>query len=159
MFQFLDFANEIDEVSHHNARNIYGVVEGFAMAITSLSLFTDLEWPQVSFPHFDVRARQAMKTAGADFVAFAPFVSEDERQAWEEYSVANTEWISSGLSNAGISSIFQREKVLQRNPGSILPKRTIEASPEVLSWQPLVCNRTLRLRNFPREFRVGQPCR
>lgn len=61
-------------------------------AITSHALASNLSWPLVTIPHFDVRA--SSNESRLDFAGFAPFVTSDMKQEWEDYSVANQEWIA-----------------------------------------------------------------
>ena len=100
----MDYAAEIDDVSHHNAYNIYGVINSLASDVTSFSLFKGTEWPHFSIPHFDYRVEEAKGIAGADFIAFSPVVVGETKSSWEAYSVSNQEWIQDGLQYTGVSS-------------------------------------------------------
>lgn len=61
-------------------------------AITSHALFANMSWPNVTLPHFDIRAHD--ERSRMEFVGFAPFVAPEEREGWETYSVANQWWIT-----------------------------------------------------------------
>jgi hypothetical protein len=95
--EFRDFALEIDDVSHAEAHNLHGVVEGFGLTATSFSEFTNTEWPNFTLPHYENRASGFMYTTGADFLALSPVVTDETRALWEAYSVDNQGWIAESL--------------------------------------------------------------
>jgi hypothetical protein len=91
--QFKDFALEIDDVSHHNAFNVYGVIESASAAITSFALYNETPWPLFTLPHYEVQAGSLLDISGADFLALSPIVTDDTRELWEAYAIANQGWI------------------------------------------------------------------
>lgn len=66
---------------------------GLSKSITSHALDSEMTWPNVTLPHFDVRATKH-KNFTLEFYGFAPFVIPATRLGWEEYALQNQDWIS-----------------------------------------------------------------
>jgi hypothetical protein len=88
---------EIDDTSHAEATNLYGVVEGFGVTATSFSEFTNTGWPNSTLPDYEHRARRFLVTTAADLLAICPIITEETRAIWEAYSVDNQGWIAESL--------------------------------------------------------------
>ena len=65
-------------------------------AITSHALDSEMTWPNVTLPHFDTIAHD--ERSRVEFIGFAPFVTPETRQGWEQYSVDNQGWIAQDYS-------------------------------------------------------------
>ena len=91
MFQFSDFASEIEDVSRHNANNIYLGAESFAVSITSAALSSGQVFPNITVPHFEVRGERYRLVTNSQLVSFSPIVTDVDQ--WNAYSVENQGWI------------------------------------------------------------------
>ena len=95
--QFHDFAIEMKELLHDEARNVFKTVENFGMTVTSFALASQLQWPFVTMPHFEVRGQNLAKLSNSLMIGFSPLVQEDKRDAWERYATYQQGWIAEGL--------------------------------------------------------------
>jgi class 3 adenylate cyclase len=57
---------------------------------------TNTSWPFVTMNDFQQRAASATSLSKAYFLEVLPIVTDENRVEWEEYSVANKEWLSEG---------------------------------------------------------------
>ena len=72
-------------------------------SITSHALYANLTWPNVTLPHFDIKARD--ERSRIEFVGFAPFVKPEDKVGWESYSVENQNWIAQDYEYRGWNDI------------------------------------------------------
>lgn len=52
-----------------------------------------MEWPLVTLPDFPMRGLAARQQMKAEVIGFLPLVSEEDRDAWEAYSVESQGWV------------------------------------------------------------------
>lgn len=74
-----------------------GAMNNFANSFTSHALTTNSVFPNVSLPHFAVKGQDMRIAAEAYVVHWLPLVTDETREAWEQYSFENrqifdTEW-------------------------------------------------------------------
>ena len=99
--QFADFAAEIVEVSDINAKNIQSTIFSMGTTISSYAEDTGKTFPFVKIPHFEERGQVLLDISGARHVSLNLLVAKDEREKWEEFSVANQGWVQEGLDAQG----------------------------------------------------------
>ena len=63
---------------------------------TSASSSSSSSWPFVTLNNFQQRAASAKSLSSAYFLELLPIVSEENREQWEQYSVANKGWLNEG---------------------------------------------------------------
>lgn len=95
--QFDNYAEEIVDQSLTNVINTCLLMASFSKTVTSLALFANGTWPMLSLPHFETRASDFLLISKAKQVGLAPLVSDENREDWEKYTVANQDWIQEGL--------------------------------------------------------------
>ena len=78
------------------ARKVEGV-DALATSITSYARATSATFPNVTIPHFDIRAQEIAELTGAEMIMFIPFVEEADREAFEVYAVQHQGWIAEGI--------------------------------------------------------------
>jgi hypothetical protein len=64
---------------------------------TSHAQFTNSTWPFVTLPDFERRGVATIELAEVMSMVMVPFVTDDTREDWEAYSVANQGWFQEGL--------------------------------------------------------------
>ena len=96
-YQFKDFAVEIVDISHFEAQNIYGTIESFADTMTSFSIDTEVPWPFVDIPHFELRGRLNNALSKALMISYSPLVTMENRADWEDHAFAEQGWIQEGI--------------------------------------------------------------
>ncbi|KAG7374631.1 adenylate cyclase [Nitzschia inconspicua] len=89
--EFQAHSQEILKQASANSVNMFEEIHGISKAITSHALDNGMTWPNVTLPHFDVRASPTFSKF--EMVGFAPFVSLENKQGWEAYSKENQGWI------------------------------------------------------------------
>ena len=82
------------EISENNAGNAFGQLQTLATVITSIAYDSkEGGFPNVTIPHFDLRAKEIAALTGAEMIMFAPFVENESKTGWEEYKQNNRWWI------------------------------------------------------------------
>mmetsp|Transcript_18806 Transcript_18806/g.40484 ORF Transcript_18806/g.40484 Transcript_18806/m.40484 type:complete len:1140 (+) Transcript_18806:117-3536(+) len=74
-----------------------GAVDNFMVGIVTNAEETGSEWPFVTIPNFAIRATKLLSLSQASICGFYPKVSEEERSEWEEWALANDEWVDVSL--------------------------------------------------------------
>lgn len=90
---FESYARETADIAENNADNCFGQLRTMATSFTSLALDQN-GFPNVTVPHFDIRAQEITDLTGAEMILFVPFVEKAKRVGWEEYAQQNEGWIS-----------------------------------------------------------------
>ena len=88
---------EIEELVHHEARNVFLTVQSFSTTITSYAISTRATFPFVSLPHFEVRGTELNDLSNSILLAYAPYVSSDLLFRWGIYSDYMQNWIQEGV--------------------------------------------------------------
>jgi hypothetical protein len=93
-FQFEAYSREILKQAQANVQNLFEKLWDLGKAITSHALDANMTWPNCTVPPFENRAHDMKRSSGTlEFVGFAPFVTPDNRDGWEQYSVENQDRI------------------------------------------------------------------
>eukprot|EP00934_Nitzschia_sp_Nitz4_P006771 Nitzschia sp. Nitz4//scaffold112_size70979//18031//21628//NITZ4_005896-RA/size70979-processed-gene-0.34-mRNA-1//1//CDS//3329533247//6761//frame0 len=72
--------------------------DAFAVSCVSLAEATNMTWPFVTIPNSAVRLAKVLSVARSTFIAVAPLVKNEHREAWDEYSVANgPSWVEGNI--------------------------------------------------------------
>jgi hypothetical protein len=71
-------------------------IAAFGVTITANAVANNSTWPFVTIDQFQQRSASSLSLSGCMFLELAPIVTEENRLAWEEYSVANTGWLTEG---------------------------------------------------------------
>ena len=82
-------------MAENNALNTFGQLRTLATAITCVAETHNMghSFPNLTIPHFDLRAEEIAELTGAEMILFVPFVEEPERPGFESYAVQNQYWI------------------------------------------------------------------
>lgn len=98
LLQFHDFAIEMEDLIHGEARNVFLTISNFGTTITSEVLASGTKWPFITIPHMEVRGREINVLSNALMVGFSPIVQEEDRDAWEIYTNYQQDaWIKEGV--------------------------------------------------------------
>jgi hypothetical protein len=82
-------AQRIVESFHDAVERRLGAVNSLATAITSYSLDTKQTFPFVTIPNFEIRGSDLRVQADATNIFWMPLVTDETRDAWEEYALIN----------------------------------------------------------------------
>jgi hypothetical protein len=99
-------AERIIESFHDAVERRMGAIHSMATTITSYSLDTKQTFPFVTIPNFQVRGSDLRVQADAANVFWMPLVTDETRDAWEEYALINR----SQVGEAYLEEVKQREK-------------------------------------------------
>jgi hypothetical protein len=77
----------------NTAVTIFATITSMTNSITSHGVSLNATWPFVTVPDFSYRAEQFLHLTYADFVSLHVLVTEEDRAAWEVYSVENQDWL------------------------------------------------------------------
>jgi hypothetical protein len=94
--QFEDRATKIIDSFHDSIQVKLGAVASFSIATTSYANFRNLTWPFVTLPDFHIQGLAARSLAESASITLYPFVEDDDREAWEEYTQKNLGWVDQG---------------------------------------------------------------
>jgi hypothetical protein len=83
-----------------------GAVNSMATAITSHSLDAKKTFPFVTIPNFEIRGSDLRIQADATNIIWLPLVTDETRDAWEEYALINR----SQIDEAFLEDVKRREK-------------------------------------------------
>jgi hypothetical protein len=112
-------------------------IAAFGVTITANAVANNSTWPFVTIDQFQQRSASSMSLSGCMFLILTPMVTDENRLAWEEYSVANTGWLAEGYE-------YQAEKGLGTKVGgdpSIHEQIvTLDESGSVIFSEPPVSN-------------------
>jgi class 3 adenylate cyclase len=93
VFQYYLFANTVRDITKFRVENMVEALDSLGESITAHAIDQNLTFPFVTLPMFEVAGRHARRHSRMELLFYAPFVSGNDKTAWEEYSVANQGWI------------------------------------------------------------------
>ena len=99
-------AQRIVESFHDAVERRMGAINSMATAITSHSLATKQTFPFVTIPDFEIRGSDLRVQADSSGIVWLPLVTDETREAWEEYALINR----SQIDVAYLGDVKQREK-------------------------------------------------
>lgn len=94
-FSFL--AGRIIDSIALNAQERLSVLESFSTTVTSFAIATGASFPFVTIPDFEIRASYAQKISHTIALLTLYVVDDEDRDKWENYTSANSDWIAEGL--------------------------------------------------------------
>ena len=89
----------VDSVEFHLASKLTSL-DSFRIAITSHAISSNATWPYVTNPNYDLRANSAREIGAMLSVNFHALVTENNREAWENYTMENIDWLWQAQSNS-----------------------------------------------------------
>ena len=75
------------------------------MSSTAAAINSQAIWPNFTLSHFHLRTQEALKSSGAEILAFAPSVAGEFKDQWEAYVQDNQDWLTESLDDAGLGHI------------------------------------------------------
>jgi hypothetical protein len=96
----------IVESFHDTVERKLGAMNSMATAITSYSLDTKQTFPFVTIPNFEIRGSDLRVQADAVSIFWTPLVTDETRDAWEEYALINR----SQIDEAFLEDVKRRKK-------------------------------------------------
>jgi len=87
--EFATNANRIIDSFNFDIERKLGAINAMADSITNNALVTQQEFPFVTIPRFAVRGANARIQADTSTIVWTPLVTDEKREQWEEYALAN----------------------------------------------------------------------
>lgn len=84
---FKESANQVVRAFHESMENNIGAVAAMSSTITSFAMKTNATFPFVTVPDFEALGSHLRVQSGSHIVHYAPIVTDDLRDAWEEYAM------------------------------------------------------------------------
>jgi hypothetical protein len=104
--QFVDYATEVIESTESNAKEFLGKLVSVSNTLTSYSMDTKKNWPNITLPNFDIRTTESFESlVGPELFLFAPIVSSENRRGFEEYAREHQGWIKEDLELRGLGKV------------------------------------------------------
>jgi hypothetical protein len=95
--QFESDSTKIFDSIGINLDKTLGAMDSVAVSMVSAARITNQSWPYVTVPDFAVRVAKVLTFSDANVMSFAPVVTHEQREKWEEYSVEHDHWINESM--------------------------------------------------------------
>jgi hypothetical protein len=124
-------AQRIVESFHDAVERRLGAINSMATAITSYSLDAKQTFPFVTIPNFELRGSDLRVQADATGILWMPLVTDETRDAWEEYALTNRSQIDEAFLEEAIQREKQDAKFGLKNTSSSTGIRMLQQSQQV----------------------------
>jgi class 3 adenylate cyclase len=108
---FSDASEKVLDVFHEKVQRKLGAIDGLALDLSSYARGTNVTWPLVTLPDFDLRGGSTRSLADALSIMLLPVVTEETRASWEDYSVNHQDWIPQEAMDADLNNAKQPEQI------------------------------------------------
>ena len=71
-------------------------IAAFGVTITAAAVANNSTWPFVTIDQFQQRCASTISLSGCLYLQISPIVTDENRFAWLEYSLANKAWLTEG---------------------------------------------------------------
>eukprot|EP00934_Nitzschia_sp_Nitz4_P003323 Nitzschia sp. Nitz4//scaffold172_size47551//32245//35933//NITZ4_007146-RA/size47551-snap-gene-0.66-mRNA-1//1//CDS//3329538765//3313//frame0 len=93
-----EFTLKVIETLSFQVDAALGAIDAFVAPTVSFSLYANMTWPYVLLPDSGVRLSKVRTSAGSVVTSFAPIVSADNLEEWNEWSVQHAPtWVDENL--------------------------------------------------------------
>ena len=87
-------------------QSTYRAIHELSVSSTAAAINSQATWPNFTLSHFHLRTQEALKSSGAEILAFAPLVEGRFKGQWEAYSQNHQDWLHESLDDAGLNHII-----------------------------------------------------
>ncbi|GKY99152.1 hypothetical protein MPSEU_000870700 [Mayamaea pseudoterrestris] len=91
------FSSAVRDSSTFYVRNLHQASRNLVETITAYALLNNESFPFVTIDVFETIARHAREQSGMESLVYSPIVRDNDRQAWETYSVNHQGWIDQSM--------------------------------------------------------------
>lgn len=115
-----------------------GAIDVLLVNIVSFAKYSNSSWPFVTVPDYAVRAAKVRSLSKAVLVSQYHSVTNDERRVWEDYSVANDQWVEQGIQVQQNDETYQGKSISDYNVRGDIHDETGTSSapgPYLPMWQ------------------------
>jgi class 3 adenylate cyclase len=101
---YYDMAKRVIDDIHQRTSNRLWVAVTLSLEFATHARSSQLEWPNVTMDHFDLRNIGNLQMAGADSVTFSPLLQKDQISDWQSYADSVDPSVSSLAQYGNLSS-------------------------------------------------------
>jgi hypothetical protein len=94
---FEDDSDKVLEAMGSVLDHTLGSVDAFLVSLASYARVSNSTWPMVTLPDYAVRLAKLRSLSQAVLVSQYHFVTGEQRETWENYTVANDGWVQEGI--------------------------------------------------------------
>ena len=94
---FEDDSSKVLEAMGSALDHTLASVDGFLVTLASYARKSNSTWPMVTLPDYAVRLAKLRSLSHAVLVSQYHFVTGEQRESWENYTVANNGWVQEGI--------------------------------------------------------------
>jgi hypothetical protein len=104
VFQVEISSYEIADASQQKIRTIFSIMNSLAITLSTYARSTDnTAWPFETVSNFEEIVSHYRDVSQSRFIATIPFLKDDEKTQWEEYSVTEQGWITKSYETIGLN--------------------------------------------------------
>lgn len=118
--------------------NLHSASRNMAQTISVSARLQNQTFPFVTNGLFTIVARHAAQQSGVDTYIYSPIVANEQRRQWEDYSVANQNWIAASQSQfmEVDSFVIDSDSTIYRDAAPITPYIWSRLDPEPVPEPP-----------------------
>mmetsp|Transcript_20032 Transcript_20032/g.35262 ORF Transcript_20032/g.35262 Transcript_20032/m.35262 type:complete len:1107 (-) Transcript_20032:235-3555(-) len=105
--EYFEFARDVETLVVWEVKYNMALVQQLGGTTTSTALMTNQTFPFVTQPHFEITGGFVDGMGGIMMALSAPLIAASERETWEEYSVANQDWIQE---SARLKVVYEKHR-------------------------------------------------
>lgn len=118
--QFYQDSSKIFEAVGSVLASSLGAVDSFSVNMVSYSKYSNETWPFVTIPEFAIRCAKLLSLSKATVISTYPIVSTEQREKWENYSLANDWWVDEGIVVQNNDEHFKGRNVTEWSPFPVI---------------------------------------
>ena len=88
------FANNIEKSCLSNVENMFAASRRMSRALTAAAITQGATFPFVTFPMFEVYAKDARYGTGLELILYTPLIRDEQRSAFDRYAVEQQGWVN-----------------------------------------------------------------
>ena len=92
-FSFAGSASRVVQSFENILEQKIAAIAAFGVTITASAIAHNSTWPFVTVDQFQQRSASSRSLSGSYYLQLVPFVADDARGAWEDYTMANKGWL------------------------------------------------------------------
>eukprot|EP00934_Nitzschia_sp_Nitz4_P001533 Nitzschia sp. Nitz4//scaffold197_size40390//3052//7063//NITZ4_007510-RA/size40390-snap-gene-0.43-mRNA-1//1//CDS//3329540463//1533//frame0 len=103
------FANAIGDAMESRQTNLIAAFDGLSKSVASNAETFNMKFPFINIPNFEAFAEEARRISLVEGVGVVPFVSEEQREEWNDFSWENQFWVDESREYAARNSDEAKE--------------------------------------------------
>jgi hypothetical protein len=105
-FQYYQFSGTVHDITRFRVENMFAAFKGMGETFTASALSSNSTFPFVTPEMVEVEGHHVRAQSGVEMIMYAPYVSGDQKEKWETYSVNNQKWLKESRVSHGNGHIW-----------------------------------------------------